>query len=188
MQQKTRRVVTGHDAQGKAVVLFDGPAPNVKVRAATGIVSSLIWVTEESPADLSGTADHAAREIGVAPPAGGSILRLVEFPPLGRDVPAVDRAAMEREMGLASHASPEAKPARHPFTHRTRSVDYAIVLEGEIDMLLDEEQVHLCAGDVLVQQGTNHAWVNTGTAPCRIAFVLIDAQEPPAWGAGEAQS
>ena len=73
------------------------------------------------------------------------------------------------------------KSARHAFTHRTRSVDYAIVLTGEIDMLLDDSQVHLNTGDVLVQQGTNHAWVNNGTQTCRIAFVLIDAKEPPAW-------
>jgi uncharacterized cupin superfamily protein len=73
---------------------------------------------------------------------------------------------------------------RHPHTHRTRSVDYAIVLEGEIDMLMDDTEVHVQAGDVLVQQGTNHAWVNNGTRPCRIAFVLIDAKEPPAWSQG----
>ena len=78
-------------------------------------------------------------------------------------------------MGVGDHGG-----ARHPGMHRTRSVDYAIVLEGEIDMLLDEGEVHLQAGDVLVQQGTNHAWVNRGAAPCRIAFVLIDAKEIPA--------
>ena len=70
---------------------------------------------------------------------------------------------------------------KRQFTHRTRSIDYAIVLEGEIDMLLDDSEVHLAAGDVLIQQGTNHAWVNNGTTTCRIAFVLIDAKEPPAW-------
>jgi uncharacterized cupin superfamily protein len=70
---------------------------------------------------------------------------------------------------------------RHPSTHRTRSIDYAVVLYGEIDMLMDDTEVHVKAGDVLVQQGTNHAWVNNGTKPCRIAFILIDAQEPAAW-------
>jgi len=74
--------------------------------------------------------------------------------------------------------------ARHPFMHRTRSIDYAIVLAGEIDMLLDDSEVHMKAGDILVQQGTNHAWVNNGNETCRIAFILIDAQEPPAWRKG----
>ena len=71
--------------------------------------------------------------------------------------------------------------ARHANTHRTRTIDYAIVLDGEIDMLLDDSEVHVKAGDVLVQQATNHAWVNNGTKPCRIAFILIDGKTPPAW-------
>jgi mannose-6-phosphate isomerase-like protein (cupin superfamily) len=178
MPQRTRRIVTGHDANGKAVVLIDGEAPNVKLRANTNIASTQLWVTDECPADISQDTDRAAREIGVAPPARGSVLRIVESPPLAGAQPAVDSAALRRDMGLPA----EAEPARHPFMHRTRTVDYAIVLEGEIDMLLDEEEVHLRAGDVVVQQGTNHAWVNNGTRPCRIAFVLIDARELPAWG------
>jgi len=89
--------------------------------------------------------------------------------------------AIHREMGLG--AQDHGAPARHPFTHRTRSIDYAFVLEGEIDMLLDDTEVHLRTGDILVQQGTNHAWVNNSQANCRIAFVLIDAQEPDAWKA-----
>lgn len=181
MQRNTRRVVTGHDKDGKAIVLSDGPAQNVKVRkVAAGLVSTLLWVTDETPADISGAADRADREIGVAPPSRGSVLRIVDFPPVTGDVAAIDNAAMTREMGLGhDHGG---SPARHPFTHRTRSIDYAIVLEGEIDMLLDDSEVRLRAGDVLVQQGTNHAWVNNGTQPCRVAFVLIDAEAPPAWG------
>ena len=85
---------------------------------------------------------------------------------------------------LAAASPASGAGTRHPFTHRTRSVDYAIVLEGEIDMLLDDSEVHLRAGDILVQQGTNHAWVNNSKSVCRIAFVLIDAAEPPAWKAG----
>jgi mannose-6-phosphate isomerase-like protein (cupin superfamily) len=129
-------------------------------------------VTDETPADISGTDDRAAREIGVPPPANGSIFRVVDFPP---EQGARSREAILREMGVAKHGL-----ARHHGMHRTRSVDYAIVLEGEIDMLLDDSEVHLKAGDVLVQQGTNHAWVNRGSEPCRIAFVLIDAREIPA--------
>ena len=167
----TRRVVTGQ-RDGKGAVLYDGPAPNRKLRQASGLVSTLLWVTDESPADISGVADRAEREIGVAPPPLGSIFRLVEFPP---DRKERSRDAVLREMGLTGQ-----KPSTHAGMHRTRSVDYAVVMEGEIDMILDEGEVHLAAGDVLVQQGTDHAWVNRGTRPCRIAFVLIDAKELPA--------
>ena len=167
----TRRIVTGH-RDGKGTVLYDGPAPNRKLRHASGLVSTLVWVTDESPADLSGVGDRAEREIGVAPPPLGSIFRVVEFPP-GRK--AMSRDAVLREMGLSAQ-----KESKHAGMHRTRSVDYAVVMEGEIDMILDEGEVHLAAGDVLVQQGTDHAWVNRGERPCRIAFVLIDALELPA--------
>jgi naringenin degradation protein FdeH len=167
----TRRVVTGH-RDGKGTVLYDGPAPNRKLRKASGLVSTLLWVTEESPADLSRVADRAEREIGVAPPPLGSIFRVVEFPPGRREM---SRDAVLREMGLAGQSD-----SKHAGMHRTRSVDYAVVMDGEIDMILDEGEVHLAAGDVLVQQGTDHAWVNRGERPCRIAFVLIDAQELPA--------
>jgi mannose-6-phosphate isomerase-like protein (cupin superfamily) len=173
MAQPTRRVVTGHDAKGKAIVLIDGAAPNAKLRKATGLVSTLLWATDESPVEVSGNADRAEREIGVAPPPRGSIFRVVDFPPAA-DFGAVDNAAMLREMGIGAGQG----GARHAGMHRTRSIDYAVVISGEIDMLLDDSEVHLKAGDVLVQQGTNHAWVNRGKENCRIAFVLIDAEEP----------
>ena len=148
---------------------FDGPAPNARLRKASGLVSTLLWVTDESPAEVSRTGDAADREIGVAPPANGTIFRVVDFPPTAGEFSS---EAVLREMGLSGdHAG------RHPLMHRTASIDYAVVLEGEIDMLLDDSEVHLCAGDVLVQRATNHAWVNRGTRPCRIAFVLVDAAQ-----------
>jgi len=172
MTRPTRRVVTGHDAAGRAVVLTDGAAPNAKLRKATGLTSTLLWVTDSSPADNSASADAADREIGVAPPPSGSIFRVVDFPPAS-EAGAVDNAAMLKEMGLSGgHGD-----VRHATQHRTRSVDYAIVISGEIDMLLDDSEVHLETGDVLVQRGTNHAWVNRGRENCRIAFVLIDAED-----------
>jgi mannose-6-phosphate isomerase-like protein (cupin superfamily) len=174
MTRPTRRVVTGHGASGRAVVLIDGAAPNAKLRKATGLTSTLLWVTDESPADNSGGADSAERDIGVAPPPRGSIFRVVDFPPAA-EVAAVDNAAMLREMGI----DPSQGGSRHATMHRTRSIDYAVVISGEIDMLLDDSEVHLNAGDVLVQRGTNHAWVNRGKESCRIAFVLIDAEEQP---------
>jgi hypothetical protein len=174
MSDGVRRVVTTHDARGKAVVLMDGMAPNVRRRAATGITSTLLWVLDDVPARYSGTKDFADVEIGIPPPPKGVVCRVVDFPPFG----ALDAAAIERlnrESGLAQHRKPGETP-RHPFMHQTRSVDFGIVLEGEIDMLLDDSEVHLKAGDVVVQQATNHAWVNRGGTPCRIAFVLVDGE------------
>jgi mannose-6-phosphate isomerase-like protein (cupin superfamily) len=175
MPDKVRRVVTGHDAQGTAVVLKDGDIESVKRSA--GVASALLWVTEETPANMEGSADRGARSIGVPPPPNGSILRVVDFPPVTREAEAIDQETLLKSMGADQH-SHGGGPARHAFMHRTRSVDYAIVLQGEIDMLLDDSEVHLKAGDFLVQQATNHAWVNRSDKVCRIAFVLIDGIDP----------
>lgn len=177
MDREVRRVVTGHDSRGKAVVAIDGPATNVKVRKASGgLISTLLWVTDETPANVSEKTDHANREIGVAPPPRGSAFRIVDFPPTA-DTASMDNDAVIREMGI-SHGARTGEDARHPLMHRTRSIDYVVVMSGEIDMLLDDTEIHLRAGDVLVQQATNHAWVNRSRENCRIAFVLIDAEEP----------
>jgi mannose-6-phosphate isomerase-like protein (cupin superfamily) len=176
MEQRIRRVVTGHDAQGAAVVIVDGIAPNRAVRPDGRTASTLLWVTTETPARFAGGRDAADVKIGVPPPPSGSIFRVVDFGPADPDAPAMDHATLMKEMGIA-HGTAGRRPPRHPAMHWTRSVDYAIVLSGEIDMLLDESEVHLRAGDVVVQQGTNHAWVNRGQAPCRIAFILIDAED-----------
>jgi mannose-6-phosphate isomerase-like protein (cupin superfamily) len=176
MDPHIRRVVTSHDDTGKAVVLFDSATPHRSERAGTGIVSQLMWVTDATPEDLTSANDKAARTIGIPPPAGGSVFRVVDFPP-GTDKLALPADHLARQMG-GGHAAGAARPPRHHAMHRTRSIDYAIVLSGEIDMLLDDSEIHLKAGDVLVQQATNHAWVNRGSTPCRIAFILIDAQDP----------
>jgi mannose-6-phosphate isomerase-like protein (cupin superfamily) len=168
-------VVTGHLADGRSTVVFDGPAPNVKQRQA-GNGSTLVWVTDESPAQVSGK-DRAAREIAVPPPRRGTIFRLAEFPPgVGGEVR--DNETVLRDFGIGADVARGVAP-RHPAIHRTRSVDYIVVLEGEIDLLLDDRDVHLAAGDVVVQQGTNHAWINRGAATCRLAMVFVDADEPP---------
>jgi mannose-6-phosphate isomerase-like protein (cupin superfamily) len=176
MTTTVRRVVTGHDETGKAIVLMDAAAGNVKVRPGTGIGATLLWVTDETPSDMSSHADAAEREIGVPPPINGSIFRTVEFPPEGEAGGGVSNEEMIAQMGVSRGGSDE--PARHPGMHRTASVDYALIMTGEIDMLMDDSEVHLVAGDVVVQQGTNHAWANRGDVPCQIAFVLIGANPP----------
>jgi naringenin degradation protein FdeH len=179
--KSTRRIVTGHDTQGKAVALFDSALP-AKQRSAGGNGMTLLWVTSEFPVDVAATADQAQTAVGVPPPANGTIFRIVDFAPA---TSAHDEPVDHHQILLSMGIDPATQGyARHANTHRTRTIDYAIVLEGEIDMLLDDGEVHVKAGDVLVQQGTNHAWVNNSGKPCRIAFILIDAKTPPAWRQG----
>jgi mannose-6-phosphate isomerase-like protein (cupin superfamily) len=173
---ETRRIVTTHDANGNAVLLSDGPSSNIGVRSS-GIKSTLLWTTNSMPVSYSNT-DRANVKIGTGPPPGATILRVVEFPPAERTHSEADSPSVLAEMGIPPPGG-ERRPPRHPHMHATDSVDYAIVLEGEIDMLLDEGEVHVKAGDILIQQGTNHAWVNRGDRTCKIAFVLIDATGSP---------
>jgi mannose-6-phosphate isomerase-like protein (cupin superfamily) len=167
-----RRVVTRVDEAGTAVIGFDSTLPVSGGEPQLGVEGYLLWITDETPADISKTGD-TLRKIGIPPPANGSIFRVVDFHP------TPDPATLDPEFlaKLVGHHT-GGKAPRHPAMHRTRSIDYAIVMSGEIDMLVDEGEVHLKAGDVLVQQGTNHAWINRGKDVCSVAFVLIDAKEP----------
>lgn len=171
-----RRVVTTLDRDGKAVVLFDGENPHRAVRPLRGNISRALWATHGAPAEMQGDIDRAAGVKNTSPVDGGTVFRIVDYPPVTPEQEAIDVNARMHE--LKDEAAIKGLPPRHPFMHRTRSVDYAIVLSGEIDMLLDDSEIHLKAGDVLIQQGTNHAWINRGTDVCRIAFVLVDAKAP----------
>ena len=176
LSEDIRRIVTTVDERGNAVVLFDGKNPHKMVRPNRGVTSRLVWVTDRTPAEMTGKADRAAIEIGIAPPDGGSVFRIIDIPPTSAEIEKLPKTFLHDQIG--DHAPKKGRPPRHPLMHRTRTVDYAIIMQGEIDMLLDDSEIHLKAGDVLIQQGTNHAWVNRGSEPCRIAFVLIDAKEP----------
>jgi len=156
-----RRVVTGHDANGRAVVIIDDAPSAVVLEKAGGLRLTELWRTGETP-----------RERRIEPEPGGSVFRVIEYPPDSQRLATIQPEAHFASMGA------EAAPAdkrRHPGMHRTRTLDYAIVLSGEIYAVLDEGEVLLKAGDVLVQQGTNHAWSNRSDRPATIAFVLIDA-------------
>jgi mannose-6-phosphate isomerase-like protein (cupin superfamily) len=176
MPSPTRRVVTGKDDTGKAVALIDAVAANVRERKEMGAASTLLWVTDSIPAHFSRDADAAARNVGIHPPANGTVFRVVEFAPAS-DIHSdyETRLGIMKEMGLVPEGPTRERP-RDPGMHQTNSVDYAVIVSGEIDMLLDDSEVHLRAGDVVVQQGTNHAWVNRGDQPCKVAFILIDAK------------
>jgi mannose-6-phosphate isomerase-like protein (cupin superfamily) len=135
-----------------------------------------LWVTEKAPADFSWADDRSAARKSFAPSNGGTFLLIVDFPPVGPEVDKLDVNTMMNVVG--ADAPKRGVPPSNPLMHRTRTVDYAIVMSGEIDMVLDTGTVHLKSGDVVVQQATNHAWLNHGKEPCRIAFVLMDSQEP----------
>jgi quercetin dioxygenase-like cupin family protein len=151
MTVQVRRVVTGHDENGKAVVMIDEVSKNV-VSARPKTSACVVWTTQGFPVDNDGHEDEGLRQTGTTLP-GGTVFRVLEL-----------------------------EPGNSPRVHRTDSIDYAIVMSGEVDMELDDSTVHLKAGDVLVQRGTVHNWVNNGTEPCRIAFVLIDAKSVTAGG------
>lgn len=173
-EPEIRRVVTRLDASGKAVVMFDSRVGLSGERPPNHVAN--IWVTDRSLPDFSWDADRGRTKTGIAPPKNGSVFRIVEFAPEPESVARMDLNTMMKIVG--PNAPAKGLPPRHPMMHRTRTLDYAIVMSGEIDMLLDEGEVHLKAGDVLVQQATNHAWVNRSSAPCRVAFILMDSQEP----------
>jgi len=145
MALQFRRVVTGHDETGRAVVKIDEISRDL-VSSRPGATASVVWTTQGFPVDNTGSEDQGRRPTGTT----------------------LDNGTVFRVLELAPGASPR--------NHRTDSIDYAVVMAGEIDMELDDTTVHLKAGDVLVQRGTIHNWVNRGTVPCVIAFVLIAAK------------
>jgi hypothetical protein len=171
MAKKIRRVVTGHDRTGKAVVLYDEDTPTV-IHFAAGQDSTHVWLTQRAPAELTDE-DPVPRYKALPPPASGSAFRIVEFPPTSPE----RIAALSRKDVFADEAvTPGAQARAHPMMHRTDSIDYVVVMEGEIDMLLDDSEIHMKAGDVMVQQATNHAWVNRSGKPCIVAFAMIGAR------------
>lgn len=176
MARNIRRVVTGHDDAGNAVVLFDGAGTNVKPIPEAIVNVTELWVAKSVPADNGGRTDAAKGEVPLAPPSGGAVFRVVEFLPEKERPKGVDQAAMARAIGADPHHVGEGNVPRHASMHKTRSIDFAVVISGEIDLLLDKEEVHLAQGDVLVQRGTNHGWINRTDKPCLVAFVLADAK------------
>lgn len=183
MNHQIRRVVTGHDDKGRAVVVADGPAPSVHVnRNERDWFSVDIWRTQEMPARILAKPPESTEGPRRQMPAqNGTVLRINSFPPESaavRNMTPADSLRVFEGLGNPKAAT-HGKGGRHPMMHRTESVDYALILSGEITMLLDDEEVLLKAGDVVVQCGTNHAWSNRSDAPCTVAFILIDGTFDP---------
>ena len=184
MSEPVRRIVTGHDAEGRAIFIADGAPPRVvQFGAERGTTFTELWATQQTPARIE-AASGEPEEGGIvlAPPKGGTRIRIVDFPPEDESAPAVDAEtakALFAEMGAADASRHAGSDTRHAFMHRTESVDYGIVLEGEITLILDVGETVVRAGGVVVQRGTNHGWANRSGKPCRICFVLVDGAFAP---------
>lgn len=176
MTFKPRRVVTGHDAQGNSIILTDSEAPNSRTLvAAGGLQRTELWETRAFPPSNAGVADGAEHTNTLAPVKDGTMFRIIEFPPDSERLKNFDPSA---HFGRAADQSGK----RHPGMHKTDTIDYVVVLSGEVYAVMDKGEVLLRAGDSLVQRGTNHAWSNRSNKPCVIAFVMISAE--PLGGAG----
>ena len=174
MVWRVSRVLTGHDAQGKSIILSDGLAPNVKEMASMpGLALTDLWETSGAPASNAGAADAATRPVRLEPPKNGTILRIVEFPPDSHWRGGANGREALKSIG-AGHAQDQA--SSDPMMHRTGTVDYIIVLKGEIHAIMEKGETLLRAGDILVQRGTNHSWSVRGSEPCIVAAVLVNAR------------
>ena len=180
MLQPVRRIITGHDEHGRSIILSDSisnhtrPSPVYPNRGLTDL-----WRAFESPADNTGDQDNANVEVVLTPPNNGSVFRFFQIPPddsgEGKTPEELQAAADATfaSMGAAHNRDPN---ARHPNMHKTDSLDYIILLQGEVTLILDEGEVDMKALDVVVQRGTNHAWSNRSDDIAILAGILIDAK------------
>jgi mannose-6-phosphate isomerase-like protein (cupin superfamily) len=174
---RVRRVLTGHDAEGRSTIIADGQAPNVKEMASMpGLALTDLWETTGAPANNDGHSDAAARPVRLEPPKNGTLFRIVEFPPDSQWRNRADARAAFDSIG-AGHA-PDRSSA-DPMMHKTSTTDYIVVLKGEIHAVLDKGETLLKPGDVFIQRGTNHSWSVRGNEPCVIAVVLVNAAPVP---------
>lgn len=172
-----KRVVTGHDSQGRTVVAMQGAPRAVALEAVPGTVFHEVWNTTCSPAAIDDGPDPTGGPLVLAPPPRGSRVRVVDIPPdsVQNAVSAEDAAAAFEEIG-AGHAGTGASDSPHRLMHRTETIDYGIVLAGKVWLVLDDAEVELQPGDIVVQRGTNHAWSNRTEETARMVFVLLDGR------------
>ena len=171
---RVRRVLTGHDADGRSTFIADGIAPNVKeMPSFPGLALTDLWETKGAPASNAGAADAADRPIHLEPPKNGTVVRIVEFPPDSTRPQSSDGRAGFKAIG-AGHV--QDKHSSDPMMHMTATVDYIIVLKGEIYAVMETGEKLLRAGDVLIQRGTMHSWSVRTSEPCIIAAVLVNAK------------
>ncbi|MFR0716125.1 cupin domain-containing protein [Pseudomonas putida] len=173
-----KRVVTGHNAEGQAVIASCGPTPNnFPLVAVPGTLFYEVWNSVESPALLDNGDDPTSQPLQLSPAAMGSVIRVVDIPPdsVQNHISAEEAAAVFAEIGQVSAGTGKAD-SKHKLMHRTQTLDYGIVTEGEVWLVLDDGEVHLKRGDIVVQRGTNHAWSNRSEQMARMVFILLDGR------------
>ena len=173
-----KRVVTGHDVHGRATLVSAGLTPSrFDLKAVPGTVFHEIWSTAQSPVVLDNGADPTLKPLHLSPGPQGSLIRVVDIPPdsVQNQVSEAEAAAVFAEIGQAQ-AGTGHPHGQHKLMHRTETLDYGIVTEGEVWLVLDNEEVQLNRGDVVVQRGTNHAWSNRTETMARMVFILLDGQ------------
>lgn len=171
-----KRVVTGHNEGGLAVIASSGQTPNIfPLKAIPGTIFYEIWNSSSSPAPLDNAADPTCQTLRLSPTSLGSVIRVVDIPPdsIQNHVSSQDASAAFAEIGQA-HAGTGNSDSKHKLMHRTETLDYGIVTEGEVWLVLEEDEVHLKRGDIVVQRGTNHAWSNRTEELARMVFILLD--------------
>lgn len=181
-QQKTfRRIVTGHDTNGKAIIISDAPPGNTRLIGGQGGPTFFeVWRTQETPAFIyAQQAELDETNLVLPPPKSGTRIRMIEFPPEGEEIKRLtgaDAIDKFKSMGQAEASTATDEAAPHPLMHRTKTVDYGIVIEGEITLVLDKGETTIYPGDIVIQNGTNHAWANRSGKNCRMVFILIDGE------------
>ena len=175
MARPIRRVVTGHNEAGKSIFIMDGAAPNVMSRGTASTEVTELWETRGAPASNAGRDDPTAHPYRLPPPKNGTVFRIIEYPPDKVRVAALRNPQQTSHDAAREGFHRDLANTRHPGFHKTDTIDYAIVLKGEIWALMDEGEVLLKQGDVLIQRGTSHAWSVRTDEPATVAFVLIDA-------------
>ena len=178
MRANARRIVTGHHPDGRSMVMIDDSGPNMtEIKGWPGLWVTELWTSEEMPIDNRRSDDRGARKMRHDPGPNGTIFRIVEIPPESSNA-TIDVAAAFEDLG-SENKPRAADSARHPSMHKTNSVDYLVVISGEMTMLMEDGETLLRQGDCIVQRGTNHAWVNKSGKPCVIAAILVDAVAVP---------
>jgi mannose-6-phosphate isomerase-like protein (cupin superfamily) len=181
-QAPFRRIVTGHDKEGRAIILEDAPPPRVaRIGGPHGPMFYEVWNTQDTPAPIDASSGEPPEDgIQLAPPKKGTRIRVLEIPPEDASIAklsAEEARAHFAEVGAADAASHKGDgSSRHAFMHRTETIDYGIVLSGELTLIMDIGETVIRAGDIVIQRGTNHGWANRGSVPCFIAFILIDGK------------
>jgi hypothetical protein len=172
-----RRIVTGHDDGGRSIIVMDEASPHVlPLKGVPNFALTDLWKTWGAPADNTGNEDACGQPIVLEPPENGTIFRIVEFPPDREYIGKWDRSEAFASMGESGAHAMDSDSSRHEMMHRTNTVDYIFILEGEIWAIMDQGETLMRQGDVLIQRGTNHAWSNRSRKPCILGAVLVNAK------------